>query len=536
MSGNLNHLDIVIVIAYLLFITGTGFHFARRVHSSSDYFLAGRNLGWLVIGASIFAISISSEHMIGLAGSGAKNGFAIGQIEWLASFVLLILVWTILPRYISTGIKTIPEFLGNRYNASLRSIISLFMIIIMLSTRILLTLLVGGWLLNMTMGWNTFITMIILLLITGLYTITGGLRAIIKTEFLQSIFLIAGVLIVTLSGLNEIGGISKLHASFSDEFYCSFRSITDSNFPWTGIVLGVPIIAFWYWCTDQVTVQRLISARNIDQARSGAILSGFLNLLPLFLIVLPGLLAITLFPEISGYETFPTFVNSHLIPHGLKGIVVAGILAAIMSSLSSSLNSSATLFSYDIYGRMKPHATDHELLLVGRLATTIFVIIGILLLPLIHSTNIDFLVYLFKVQFIFSPPITAILLMGLISSKVNTRGAFVTFISGTVLAFMKFLLDLYPQTSHSGFKLYNWFVSLNYLHFIIILFLICSGILFGVSYYTGRSRQVRLAGDRDQFFTAGQMRIKDLITGKDINLYASLALVVLIVIIWTILI
>ena len=343
MTSQLVPLDMIVIGLYIILIMGNGFYFSRRESTSTDCFLAGRTVGWIAIGASLFASNISSEHFIGLAGSGATRGLAVGHFEWLACLILLILGWVFVPFYLKSGVFTMPEFLERRYNKSSRMYLTSVSIIAYVLTKISVTLFAGSILLHEILGWDIATSAIAMVIVAGIYTIAGGLKAIVHVDVLQTIVLIFGAVTLTLLGLHEVGGFSGLQARVPTDFFSMFKPITDPDFPWTGIIFGAPILGIWYWCTDQYIVQRVLSAKNINQARTGTIFAGFLKILPVFMLVLPGVIAVAYFSDNSiGDRAFPALVASGLLPAGVRGIVIASLLAALISSLASCFNSSST--------------------------------------------------------------------------------------------------------------------------------------------------------------------------------------------------
>lgn len=489
----LSNIDWTIVIIYFAIVLAIGGYF-HKGRNSTEYFLAGRNVGWFAIGASIFATNISSEHFIGLTSFGAKSGFAIGNYELLASLIVLILGWVFVPFYLKSGIFTLPEFLEKRYDRASRNYLTTVSIIVYVLTKISVILFAGGLLLNKILGWDIVSSSVVLVLITGLYSIIGGLRAVIYTELLQTIVIIGGALTLTILGLNEVGGFSGLEARLPVDYFKMFKSINHPDFPWTGIIFGAPIIGIWYWCTDQFVVQRVLSAKNINNARSGAILAGFLKILPLFIFVLPGLIAIVLFPEISENDAYPALVTSHLLPNGIRGLVIAGLLAAVMSSLASSFNSTSTLFTMDFYKNYRPNADEKELVLVGRLATAMIVLFGVLWVPLIRNVNSNLFIYLQSIQAYFSPPIAAVFIFGLVSTKLNGRGAIYSLIIGTIIGCLRLILEILFNINDWEVYGLTWFVEMNFLHFAIFLFGVSTIVLFTFSQFRNENSNKNIDG------------------------------------------
>ncbi|MEJ2635765.1 MAG: sodium:solute symporter [Calditrichia bacterium] len=494
MSLSISIYDTLIIFGYFALILTIGAYFARKGKNSTEYFLAGRNVGWMAVGASLFASNISGEHFIGLAGSGASSGLAVGHFEWLASIIVLFLGWIFVPFYLKSGVFTMPEFLEKRFNRASRMYLTSVSLVAYILTKISVTLFAGGLLLNKILGLDMVTSAVMLVIITGLYTIAGGLGAVIYTELVQAVVLIGGSALLTFLGLKEVGGFSGLEAKLPHEFFSMFKPMSDPDFPWTGILFGAPILGIWYWCTDQFIVQRVLSAKNIHHARSGAIFAGFLKVLPVFILVLPGLIAIVLFPEISGDEAFPTLVTSHLLPVGIKGIVIAGLLAAVMSSLASCFNSSSTLFTMDFYRHFRPLANERELVLVGRLATAVMVMLGIMWVPLIHSISSQLFIYLQSVQAYISPPIAAVFILGVLWKRVNGRGAIYALITGAIIGGLRLALEI--MFKKSGFSLpgMDWFVQMNFLHFALFLFIISVAVLTLLSLQDEQPPAEKIAG------------------------------------------
>jgi SSS family solute:Na+ symporter len=382
---------------------------------------------------------------------------------------------------LKSKIYTIPEFLGNRFNKSTRIFLSTLSIITYLLTKILVALFAGGLILNKLMGLDMYTSAVIMVVITGVYTIVGGLGAVIYTSVIQSFLLIAGALILALIGLNEIGGIGALQQKLPESYFALFNSANDPDIPWTGIVFGAPILALWYWCSDQYIVQRVLSARSISDARNGTLLTGFLKILPVFILVIPGLAAAVIFPGIKEDQAYAALVSSGLLPVGLRGLVVAGLLAALMSSLSSSFNSAATLFTMDIYRIIKTEASERKLVLVGRLTTTVMVILGILWIPLTKYISSHVYVFLQSIQAFISPPIAAVFLFGIFWKRANSNGALCALIIGGTLGALRLVLEFYTGSVSVEYPLWQWVLAINYLHFAVFLFIISSLILIVVS-------------------------------------------------------
>jgi SSS family solute:Na+ symporter len=531
MSG----LDFAVIILYFLLVVSVGFYFSRRTNDTTEYFLAGRNVGWIAIGASLFASNISSEHFIGLAGTGSSSGLAVGHFEWLAAFMVLFLGWIFVPFYLKSGVFTMPEFLERRYGKASRMYLTSVSIVAYVITKISVTLFAGGLLLNKILGWDMMTSAIVLIIVTGIYTIAGGLSAVIYTELVQAFILIGGAIALTLLGLNEVGGFTGLQAKLPPEYFQMFKAFDHPDFPWTGIIFGAPILGVWYWCTDQFIVQRVLSAKNINHARSGAILAGFLKILPVFILVLPGLIAAALFGT-TGDEAYPTLVTSYLLPSGIKGIVIASLLAALMSSLASVFNSTSTLFTIDFYKNFRPESSEVELVFVGRLATAVMVVLGVLSVPLITMLSGQLFVYLQSVQAYISPPIAAVFILGIFWTRANSQGAISALGVGAVLGALRFILEIMVK-SGTSLGSFEWFATMNFLHFAVFLFVISVGVVVIVSLSTAAPNKQRISGLT--LATASEMQT-DMSRRMDdqnakwnrINVIASVVLVITILVLW----
>ena len=481
--GELSFLDNSIIIVYFILVLGIGLYYSRKKdQDTQDYFLAGRNLGWFAIGISIFATNISSEHFLGLAGSGAKRGIAVGQFEWMAVFILFLLGYFLAPIYIKSGVYTVPEFLEKRFDRRSRVYLTSVSILAYILTKISITLFAGGLILHEILDWDIYTSTLIMVLLTGIYTVAGGLKAVISTQIFQTVLFMGGAVLVTIFGLHSVGGLHGLTSKLPADYFTMIKPASDPDFPWTGILFGAPIIGFWYWCTDQYIVQRILSARSISDARKGTFLTAVLKIFPVFIFVLPGLIAVALFPGAKGDQAFPFLLTSNLLPIGVKGLVIAGVFAAIMSSLASVFNSASTLFTMDYYRLVNPSASERKLVLVGRLATTIMVISAILWVPLIKFISSEIYIYLQSVQAYISPPIAAVFILGITSKKINSSGAIWGLAIGGVFGLLRLILEMLVHNSAVNNAVVLWFVNINYLHFAVILFGVSSFTMLLVSH------------------------------------------------------
>jgi SSS family solute:Na+ symporter len=487
-------LDGLILLIYLIIVLSLGFYYSsKKDQTYEDYFLAGRKMGWITVGLAIFATNISSEHFIGLAGAGAARGLAVGQFELMAIFILILLGWIIAPIYIKAGVVTTPEFLEKRFDPSLRKPFAIITIVIYIFTKISVTLFAGGILFYKMFGLNIYASAIMIVLFTGLYSVIGGATAVMKTLVFQAFVLIIGALLLTIFGLKAVGGFSGLQAKLPPDFFNMFKSFKDPDYPWTGVLFGAPIIAFWYWITDQYFIQKILSAKSINDARRGSLFAALLKLLPIFILVLPGLIAVGLFQDIKGDEAYPMLLASNILPIGIKGIVLAGLLAAIMSSLASVFNTVSVLFTNDFYKVNNPNASERELVLVGRLSTTVIVILAIICVPLVKLINSQVYLYLQSLQGYISPPITAVFLWGFLLKKVNAKAAITTLIIGEGIGFLRLILELTYGTNLQGMGMFSPIVSINFLHFSIFMFLFCTAIILTISYLPESSKKSKVS-------------------------------------------
>ena len=309
----LSTLDLLIIGCYFLIVFAIGFYFSRKERTSTDYFLASRNVGWFAIGASLFVSNISTEHFIGLAGSGASSGLAVGHFEWLACLILLILGWVFVPFYLRSNVFTMPEFLERRFNRSCAVYLASISIIAYVFTKISVHLYAAAVVLERVVGWSPLTAAVILVIATGIYTIAGGLAAVIYTDLVQTLILICGAVILTLLGLHQVGGFAGLRAAVPPDYFHMIKPASHPEFPWTGIFFGAPILGIWYWCTDQVIVQRVLSAKDEGHAKAATIFAGFLKILPVFMLVLPGLIAVALYRDLFKFGPDGQVLNGALL-------------------------------------------------------------------------------------------------------------------------------------------------------------------------------------------------------------------------------
>jgi SSS family solute:Na+ symporter len=488
-------LDWVVVAVYFAFILGISWwSFRQKQKSTEDYFLAGRHIGWFVIGASIFASNIGAEHIVGLAGTAADTGVVMGHYE-LHAWLVLVLGWAFIPFYMRSKVFTMPEFLELRYSPKARWFLSIITLIAYVFTKICVNVYAGAVVFQALMGIDFWTGALIIVVLTGLYTVLGGMRAVVYTEAIQTIVLVMGSVIVAVAGLIKIGGWSNFVQLAGADHLNLFLPANHPEFPWPGMVFAPPIVGLWYWCTDQYIVQRALAARNEQQARRGSIFAAFLKLLPFYIFILPGVMAYVLAKSgtlqlASPDQAFPAMV-ALLVPIGLRGLVAGGLLAALMSSLASTFNSSSTLFTIDIYKKLKPEASEQTLVRVGRIATAVLVASGLAWIPLMKVISSQLYHYLQSVQAYIAPPIAAVFLLGIFWKRINGTAAITTLVGGFSLGMLRLILELNKNSLHG--VLYT-FASINFLYFCIFLFVLCLAVLIGVSLLTKKPSYEKISG------------------------------------------
>jgi SSS family solute:Na+ symporter len=478
-------LDWSVVALYFLVILGIAWWVIRQKQdTSTEYFLAGRHVGWFVIGTAIFASNIGSEHIVGLAGTGAKSGVAMGHYE-LHAWCILLLGWVFVPFYMRSKVFTMPEFLERRYSPKARWFLSLISLVAYVLTKVSVTVYAGAVVFQTLMGVEFWTGALITVILTGIYTILGGLRAVVYTESLQAFVLLLGSITVTIMGLIKIGGWSNLVSIAGTDHLNLFLPLNHPDFPWLGMILAAPIVGIWYWCTDQVIVQRALAAKNEEQARRGSIFASYLKLFPFFIFFIPGVIAYALAKTGqlqlgTSDQAFPTLVKA-LLPAGIRGLVVGGLLAALMSSLAAVFNSCSTLFTMDIYKKIRPKAPEKRLVFVGRVATAVVVVSGILWIPFMKYISGELYHYLQSVQSYLAPPIFSVFILGIFWKRINSKGALTALVGGFVIGMLRLAAELNKE-SLSGW-LYT-FAHVNYLYFCVYLTLVCIGLMVVVSMFT----------------------------------------------------
>jgi solute:Na+ symporter, SSS family len=545
-TATLGGLDWLAIAAYFGILIAVGWWVVRRAkNTTTDYFLAGRNLGWWVIGSSIFASNIGSEHIVGLAGSGATDGVALAHYE-LHAWCLLVLAWVFVPFYARSRVFTMPEFLERRFSARSRGVLSVVSIITFILSKIAVGIFAGGVVfatllpeVHLQLGGlqidSFWIGTVVIILLTGLYTTLGGMRAVAYNDAVQVIVLICGSACLTFYGLHILGGWGELRRLCGSDMFNLWKPLTppgvistwapvlekdaggqivrqawyfNGNFPWLGMAFCAPIIGLWYWCTDQYIVQRALAAPTETVARRGSIFAGFLKLFPVYLFIIPGLICYALVksnkvPELTAHYdaqgAFPLMVK-YLLPPGLRGIVVAGLLSALMGSLAGVFNACSTLFTVDLYQKWRPHASQSRLVGTGRLATVGMVAIALLWIPVIKGAH-GLYGYLQTVQGYLAPPIFVVFFFGVFWKRLNAQGCFWSMLVGFALGVFRMLVDTPVSMGFGGLGngyppgSWLWVINnINFQYFSIIITLVSAIVMVGVSYLTAAPDYERLQG------------------------------------------
>ncbi len=508
MESVLEGLDWIVLSIYFALLLGVALWVVlQKNKNTEDYFLAGRNAGWFVIGASIFASNIGSEHVVGLAGTGFATGTPMAHYE-LHAWIVLLLGWLFLPFYIRSGAFTMPEFLEKRFDSRSRWFLSVFSLFAYVLTKVSVTIYAGGIVVSELLAIPFWYGAIGIVLFTGAYTIVGGMKAVIYTETLQTIVLILGSVIITYLGLLEVGGWTQLKetvTAVSPDHFNMWRPMSDPQFPWHGLLFGGTIVGIWYWCTDQYIVQRTLAANNIKIGRRGAIFGAYLKLLPILIFLVPGIIAFALTiqnPEIFNVtkadRAFPMLVKT-LLPVGLKGLVAGGLMAALMSSLASVFNSCSTIFTIDIYKKLKPDKSEKELINIGKFATAIIVFLGIIWIPIMEKIGGGVMYqYLQNVQSYIAPPVTAVFLLGILWKRVNSSAAITTLFAGLVLLVLRLGSEIYYQPEISrGLEtsgILFAFANVNFSVMAIYMFFFSVILCISVSLYTNEPDYNKIKG------------------------------------------
>jgi SSS family solute:Na+ symporter len=540
--SNLHTLDWLIILGYFMIILGLAWWVIKqRQETSTDYFLAGRHLGWFIVGASIFASNIGSEHLVGLAGSGATDGVAMAHYE-LHAWCLLVLGWVMVPFFMRSKVFTMPEFLEKRFSPASRTVLSVISLVAYILTKIAVGIFAGGIVFSVLLpeinwlGLDSFwIGSILVILLTGLYTILGGLRAVAYTEAMQTIVLVFGSVLVTIFGLKALGGWDQLRAILHSDMFNLWKPMVpaglestwepvreagrmawyfNDNYPWLGMLFCAPIIGLWYWCTDQYIVQRALGAPNEREARRGSIAAAFLKLLPVFIFIIPGMICFALaksgnIPVIqeqlfgangellrdNAQKAFPLLV-AYVLPVGVRGIVVAGLLAALMSSLAGVFNASSTLFTMDFYSRLRPNVSQKQLVWMGRVATGVMVFIGLIWIPVIRGGR-GLYDYLQGVQSYLAPPIFVVFFLGVFMKRLNSKGCLAALITGFSLGIFRLAIDTPVKLLNVTYSQGSFFWIINnifFQYYSLVIFLVCVIVMVVVSYMTEPPAYGKISG------------------------------------------
>ncbi|NXU38133.1 SC5A9 protein, partial [Drymodes brunneopygia] len=501
--------DIVVVALYFTFVLAVGIWSSIRASRGTigGYFLAGRSMTWWPIGASLMSSNVGSGLFIGLAGTGAAGGLAVGGFEWNATWALLALGWIFVPVYIAAGVVTMPEYLQKRFGGQrIQIYMSVLSLILYIFTKISTDIFSGALFIQISLGWNLYLSTVVLLAVTAVYTIAGGLTAVIYTDALQTLIMVLGALVLMFIGFEKVGWYEGLQEKYStaipkitvpnttchlpraDAFHL-FRDPITGDIPWPGLIFGLSVLALWCWCTDQVIVQRSLSAKNLSHAKGGSVLGGYLKIFPMFFIVMPGMISRALYPDEVGCVdpdictrvcgaavgcsniAYPKLVIE-LMPDGLRGLMIAVMMAALMSSLTSIFNSSSTLFVIDIWQRVRRQASEQELMIVGRVFILILVVISILWIPIIQSANSGKLFdYIQSITSYLAPPITALFILAIFCKRINEPGAFWGLMAGLAVGLVRMVMEFVYSAPSCGEEDRRPAVlkDLHYLYFALIL-------------------------------------------------------------------
>ncbi|MEE2649040.1 MAG: sodium:solute symporter [Acidobacteriota bacterium] len=560
-------LDWAVIAAYFGALAWLSWSVIRKNEdTATDYFLAGRNLSWWIVGSSIFASNIGSEHLVGLAGSGATDGVAMAHYE-LHAWCLLVLGWVLVPFYMRSKVFTMPEFLERRFSPMNRWVLSIISLVAYVLTKIAVAIFAAGIVFSVLLPDirigpldSFWIGSILMIVLTGLYTILGGLRAVAYTEALQTLVLVTGSVLVTFFGLRALGGWGELRLIAGSEMFNLWKPLVpegvigtwapvrelnavgdvvreawyfNTNYPWLPMLFCAPIIGLWYWCTDQYIVQRALGSPSEREARRGAIFAAVLKLLPVFIFIIPGLICFALassgrVPEIQqvllnangeiirdeAQKAFPLLVAT-VLPAGVRGLVVAGLLAALMSSLAGVFNASATLFTMDFYSKLHPDVSQHRLVWIGRVATSVMVLIGLAWIPVIQGGR-GLYDYLQGVQAYLGAPIAVVFFLGVFFKRLNAQGALATLIAGFLLGIFRLAVDTPVKLGLDGYEngyVYGSFLwvinNMFFQYYSLLIFCVSVAVMVGVSYATREPDYASISG-----LTYGTMTVEDRVDSR----------------------
>lgn len=449
---NISSVDLIIIISYLLLIIFVGVYTSIRQknqNSSEGFFLAGRSLNWVLIGASLFAANISTIHMVGLAAQGFKDGIVWGNFEWMAAFLLIVLGLVFAPFYFKSKISTLPEFLEKRYSPAARSFLAFMAIVSALFMHIGVSLYAGAVVFENFFGIDMWASILVISLVTIVYTVLGGLKAVVVTETIQTVILIVGATIMSgmaFYHLSDFGitSFDELKNALKPHQLSMIHTHEDSPLKWYHVLLGYPVLGLYYWCADQTIVQKVLGAKTLKDAKSGPIFAGFIKILPMFIMVFPGVIAYVLFKDQikDPNDTLPIIITQ-LLPVGLRGLISAALLAALMSTIAAALNSSGTLVSIDIVKRIYPNTPDKRLTLIGRITMFVVMISAIAWSPLIARFPSIFEA-INSLLAVLSPPIATVFIIGVFWKRGSKEAGLWTLIFGFLLGVLTFMLDFEP--------------------------------------------------------------------------------------------
>lgn len=549
-SFSLGGIDWSVIGLYFLALLGITWYAVRKNRDTADdYFLAGRNLGWFVVAASIFSSNIGSEHLVGLAGSGCTDGVAMAHYE-LHAWCLLVLAWVMIPFYARSMVYTMPEFLEKRFTPAARWVLSIISLVAYVLTKLAVGIFAGGVVfrvllpeLRLDLGFMEFdsfwIGSVVVVILTGLYTVIGGLRAVAYTDTLQTMIFIVGSALVTVFGLMALGGWQELHSVCGSEMFNLWKPLVpagvegtwapvleknaageivkqawyfNGRYPWLGMLFCAPIVGLWYWCTDQYIVQRALAAPNEKIARRGSIAAAFMKLLPVFVFIIPGMICFALASKgQQGFDglvvdgkpvpdacqaAFPLMVRN-VLPVGIRGLVVAGLLSALMSSLAGAFNACSTLFTMDLYQKFKPKASQHQLVWIGRVATGVMVLIALLWIPVIQGAR-GLYDYLQGVQSYLAPPIFVVFFLGVFIKRLNGKGCLAALIVGFLLGVFRLAVDTPIKLEViPGYEPGSLFWIVNNIYFqyySVLIFLVSAVVMVVVSYLSEAPSPERIQG------------------------------------------
>uniref|UniRef100_A0A8C9TEC7 Sodium/myo-inositol cotransporter 2 n=1 Tax=Scleropages formosus TaxID=113540 RepID=A0A8C9TEC7_SCLFO len=510
--------DLVVLVLYFLLVLAVGLWSMWRTkrNTVSGYFLAGKNMVWWPVGASLFASNVGSGHFIGLAGSGAAVGIGPTAYEWNGLFMVLVLGWIFLPIYITSGVTTMPEYLQKRFGGKrIQLFIAVLYLFIYIFTKISVDMYAGAVFIQQALHWNLYLAVVLLLAITALYTVAGGLAAVIYTDAVQTVIMVIGALTLMVGGWDALlqgyaDAIPSVRYPNStcgiprDDAFHLFRDPLTSDLPWPGVLVGMTIPSLWYWCTDQVIVQRSLAAKNMVHAKGGSLLAAYLKILPFFMMVLPGMISRILFPdEVACGDpavcekvcknpvgctdiAYPKLVME-LLPAGLRGLMMSVMIAALMSSLTSIFNSSSTIFTMDLWRHMRTQATEWELMIVGRVFVLVLVVISVLWIPLVQaSQGGQLFIYIQSISSYLQPPISVVFIAGCFWRRANEKGAFWGLVVGLLAGCVRMGLDfVYPVPLCYEEDLRPHVIKyVHYLYFSIILSVLTMAVVVVVSLAT----------------------------------------------------